>query len=112
MEKTTQRRKFIQSAIATIGTLLFGNTLRAEWDENAYNKTEIVDSIRSIGIGDLSNIVDGSNLIDLNIPEIAENGAIVPVEIHSKIPDTRRIFLFAEKNPQPLVADVVFSKYT
>ena len=48
-------------------------------------------------------------LIELNTPEIAENGAIVPITIQSQIPQTERIFVFSEKNPQPLVSDYVFS---
>jgi sulfur-oxidizing protein SoxY len=35
---------------------------------------------------------------------IAENSAIVHIEIESKLPGTRSILLFAEKNPQPFVA--------
>jgi sulfur-oxidizing protein SoxY len=45
-----------------------------------------------------------SSQIQLKAPEIAENGAIVPVEITSMIAGTQTIYIFAEKNPQPLVA--------
>lgn len=40
----------------------------------------------------------------LKAPDIAENSALVHIEIESKLPDTRSILLFAEKNPQPFVA--------
>lgn len=45
-----------------------------------------------------------SDAIELKAPDLAENSAIVHVEIQSHLPDTRTIWLFAEKNPQPLVA--------
>ncbi|MGZ8198308.1 MAG: thiosulfate oxidation carrier protein SoxY, partial [Burkholderiales bacterium] len=37
-------------------------------------------------------------------PDIAENGAVVPVAITSKIPNTQSISILAEKNPFPLAA--------
>jgi sulfur-oxidizing protein SoxY len=41
--------------------------------------------------------------IELTIPEIAENGALVPVTVTSSINDIRRISLVVEKNPVPLI---------
>ena len=40
----------------------------------------------------------------LKAPDIAENSAIVHIEIESKLPGTETIWVFADKNPQPLVA--------
>ena len=104
-----ERREFLRSAFAIVGTLIMTPSHSSDWDKIAYNKTRIVDSIKSVGINDFSNIIDGSDLIELNTPEIAENGAIVPITIQSQIPQTERIFVFSEKNPQPLVSDYVFS---
>jgi sulfur-oxidizing protein SoxY len=39
---------------------------------------------------------------------MAENGAVVPLEVISKIPNTESIVLFADKNPQPLIASFDF----
>lgn len=41
----------------------------------------------------------------MEVPLVAENGAIVPVTVESLLPETRRILLFAEKNPGPLLAE-------
>lgn len=46
-----------------------------------------------------------SDAIVLKAPDVAENSALVHVEITSKLPDTEFITLFAEKNPQPMVAE-------
>jgi sulfur-oxidizing protein SoxY len=51
----------------------------------------------------VADAVESEDVI-LRAPDIAENSAIVHVEIQSKVPDTRSILIFAEKNPQPLVA--------
>jgi sulfur-oxidizing protein SoxY len=45
-----------------------------------------------------------SKAITITAPDIAENGAVVPVAIASRIPGTQQISLVAEKNPFPLAA--------
>ncbi len=50
-----------------------------------------------------------SDQVILEIPLVAEDGAVVPVTLKSHIPMTRRLLLFAEKNPGPLLAAFTFS---
>ena len=45
-----------------------------------------------------------SDKIDLKSPDIAENGAVVPVSVKSALPKTEQIFILVEKNPNPLAA--------
>jgi len=45
-----------------------------------------------------------SDAIELTAPEIAENGAVVPVQIESKLPGTKLIAILTEKNPRALTA--------
>ncbi len=47
--------------------------------------------------------------IELKVPDIAENGAVVPVSATSNIPGTTSMAIFVEKNPSPLIADFAFS---
>lgn len=47
--------------------------------------------------------------IQLVAPEIAENGAMVPVEVSADIPGVTRIALVVEKNPNPLAATFDFT---
>jgi sulfur-oxidizing protein SoxY len=49
-----------------------------------------------------------SDAVRMEIPQLAENGAIVPITVESLLPDTRRILIFAEKNPGPLLAEFHF----
>lgn len=46
--------------------------------------------------------------IDLTTPDIAENGAAVPVSVASRLPGTTDLYLLVEKNPLPLVAAFAF----
>jgi len=45
-----------------------------------------------------------SDDITLNVPDFVENGAVVPVEITSRLPGTQEIYILSEANPFPLVA--------
>ena len=74
--------------------------LAAEWNKAAFDAKVLADALKGIG----ATSVADSDQIQLKAPEIAENGAIVPVEITSRIPGTRTIYIIADKNPQPLVA--------
>jgi sulfur-oxidizing protein SoxY len=41
--------------------------------------------------------------IAINAPDIAENGAVVPVDVVVNLPDVESIAIFGEKNAYPLV---------
>lgn len=45
-----------------------------------------------------------SKEIVITSPEIAENGAVVPVSVSTTLPNTSEIYIFVEKNPSPLAA--------
>ena len=53
-----------------------------------------------------------STEINLQAPPIAENGAVVPVVIESKLPNTRMIAIVSEKNPHALSAAFHFPEGT
>ncbi|HXF17024.1 MAG TPA: thiosulfate oxidation carrier protein SoxY [Burkholderiales bacterium] len=102
------RRTFLRSlaigggylCVFSAGWLRPVKLFAAEWNQAAFEAKVLADTLK--GIGALS--VSDSDQIQLKAPEIAENGAIVPVEITSKIPGTQAIYIIADKNPQPLVA--------
>jgi len=104
----SSRRKILRSFaigstyIATFaaGCLRPVIVLAAEWNKAAFDAKVLADAMKSLG----ATAVTESDQIQLKAPEIAENGAIVPVEITSKIPGTQTIYIIADKNPQPLVA--------
>jgi sulfur-oxidizing protein SoxY len=82
--------------------------LAAEWNKAAFDATAVPDAIKAIGASDIAQ----SDGIELKAPEIAENGAIVPVEVTSRLPGTQSLWIIADKNPQPLVAEFTFTEAT
>jgi len=53
-----------------------------------------------------------SEAITLKVPEIAENGAVVPVTVKTKMANVTNISIFADKNPQPLAASFTLPEGT
>jgi sulfur-oxidizing protein SoxY len=106
--KNTSRRKFVRAiafgsayvAVAAAGWLRPLAALAAEWNKAAFDAKVLAEALKYVGAPSATE----SDQILLKAPEIAENGAIVPVEITSKIPGTQTIYIIADKNPQPLVA--------
>lgn len=74
--------------------------LAAEWNKSAFDAKTLAGALKNIGATSAAD----TDQIQLKAPEIAENGAIVPVEITSQIPGTQTIYVIADRNPQPLVA--------
>lgn len=51
-----------------------------------------------------------SERITLKTPDIAEDGAVVPITVESGLPDVEAILIFVEKNPSPLAARFRFDQ--
>jgi sulfur-oxidizing protein SoxY len=69
-------------------------------NREAFDATVLDAGLIAAGVADAVE----TDQIVLKAPDIAENSALVHIEIESKLADTRSILLFAEKNPQPFVA--------
>ena len=78
--------------------------LAAGWNKDAFQAKTPGDALKGIGAAAPAESRD----IAIDVPEIAENGAVVPVEITSNVPGTRSIALVVEKNPFPLAAKFDF----
>ena len=101
----TDRRKFLTLAmaaatLAATGLMRAGATLAAAWNKPAFDSKAVADALKNIGA---TNLIDSKD-IAITAPDIAENGAVVPVAITSKVPNTQSIYIIAEKNPFPLAA--------
>jgi sulfur-oxidizing protein SoxY len=97
-----QRRDFLALiALMAAGGLLPAGVARAEeWNKTAFSAKNMDDLLRSLGAGAPKLSAE----VVLVAPEIAENGAVVPVEIESKVPGTQSIAILIEKNPNILTA--------
>jgi len=85
----------LASAIAT-GLLSPGRAFAA-WNKSAFEAKSTIDAMKSLGFGN----AEDSKAIEIRAPDIAENGAVVPIDITSNIPGTTAISVFIEKNPFP-----------
>lgn len=97
-----KRRKFLKHSIVFTATgfvLLETELSQAEWKAADFAPGPFDATMKQLLKG--KPIVE-TNKIDLNIPEIAENGALVPVTVTSSLQDIRRIALVVEQNPVPL----------
>lgn len=87
------------AAATAVGLVKPGELLAAEWPKAAFEAKTLNDAMKSIGVADASETAE----IQIKAPDIAENGAVVPVEAACNIPGVTSIAVFAEKNPTPLV---------
>jgi sulfur-oxidizing protein SoxY len=78
--------------------------LAAAWNKDAFGAKTAADALKSIGAANASPTKD----LAIEAPQIAENGAVVPIEITSNIPGTRSISVLIDKNPFPLVGKFDF----
>ncbi|HWI13674.1 MAG TPA: thiosulfate oxidation carrier protein SoxY [Burkholderiales bacterium] len=72
----------------------------AGWNEAAFAGKTMDETLKAIGAGKPSQ----STSIMLTAPDIAENGAVVPVTVQSSLPNTESIAILIEKNPNTLAA--------
>lgn len=93
------------SIAVTAGLIKPGTVLAAEWNKSAFDATTVADALKNAGGVGATESKD----IQIKAPEHAENGAVVQVEVTSKIAGTTSIAILVEKNPRPLIADSEFS---
>jgi sulfur-oxidizing protein SoxY len=101
------RRTLLKSAAAVLGMFALSplKALAAVWNKPAFESGNMNDALQGLG----AEMVGPSRDIVLVAPDMAENGAIVQIEVESHIPGTEAIAILAEKNPTPLIANFVFS---
>ena len=108
MQSTNKRRIFLKGSLAagTAGVavaagLLTPRAVVAAWNEKAFQAKSIDDAL-SASMGMASNTA--SDAIKIKAPDIAENGAVVPVSVKVDMEGVESIALLAEGNASPLVA--------
>ena len=78
----------------------------AAWNKEAFGAKTAGDALKSLGIGAATPSKD----VSIDAPQIAENGAVVPIEISSAIPGTTALVVVVDKNPFPLIARFDFKE--
>lgn len=103
----TMRRSVLRAVVVSVATVMLRplQLLAGTWNKAAFDAKAIADALKGIG----ATAFEESDRFVLNPLEIAENGAIVPLEIASQIPGTEAIYILVDKNPQPLTAVFEFA---
>ena len=106
-----KRRIFLKGALATGATglaisagLLTPRVVLAAWPKSAFDATNVDGAVTGL-FG--SNALTGSDKIKIKAPDIAENGAVVPISVTTDIDGAESISVIAEKNSNPLAASFV-----
>ena len=85
------------AAVAAAGLLKTTQAAAAVWNKSGFESKAVVEALKSLGA---SSAADSRDIV-ITAPEIAENGAVVPIEVVSRIANTQSISIIAEKNPFP-----------
>lgn len=112
-----KRRTFLKAglasgaaAVAVNAGILAPNTVLAAWNEAAFKTKTVAEGMNAVfGAGNAADSAD----IKLKAPQIAENGAVVPVEVDATaMKGVESIAIFADKNPVALACTYNFSGNT
>ncbi len=108
-----KRRIFLQGSLAagTVGVavgagLMTPRAVLAKWSADAFAAKEIPAALNGLYGSDTT---ETSDAIKIKAPDIAENGAVVPITIETDMADVNNIALIAAENGTPLVADFKLS---
>jgi sulfur-oxidizing protein SoxY len=100
----TNRRDMLAHSAALMGLLatagLLPQAAHAAWTQAAFDAKTLADSVKALGGGTPTESKD----ITLTGPDIAENGAVVPVGCSTNLPGVKRMAILVEKNPSVLAA--------
>ncbi len=84
------------AALATIGFIT--PEAAAAWNKAAFEGKTLEEAMKALGASSPAQSAD----IQIIASDIAENGAVVPIQLVSRIPNTQQIALMVEKNPNVL----------
>jgi sulfur-oxidizing protein SoxY len=110
-----KRRTFLRGSIATgavgvaVGAgLLTPQMVLAAWPKAAFESTTVDDALTGL-FGSKDHT--GSDQIKIKAPDIAENGAVVPISITTDLA-ADSISIIADKNASPLAASFILGSDT
>jgi sulfur-oxidizing protein SoxY len=87
--------------LAAAGWLAPETAAAQAWNKNAFEAKTMDETMKAFGGGAPAQSKD---IAFVSTPDIAENGAVVPIGVSSSIPKTESIAILVEKNPNLLAA--------
>ncbi|MBM3338778.1 MAG: thiosulfate oxidation carrier protein SoxY [Betaproteobacteria bacterium] len=94
----------IYGAMLALGMIRPGTAQAQAAMQAAFQAKGIPDTLKALGAAGATESAD----ISIVSPDIAENGAVVPVGVNSKIPNTDMVALLVDKNPNALAGAYQF----
>ncbi|HSC00297.1 MAG TPA: thiosulfate oxidation carrier protein SoxY [Burkholderiaceae bacterium] len=98
------RRDVLAQAAAVTGIMasagLLPTAAQAAWSQAAFEAKNMADAVKALGGAAPAESKD----VTLTGPDIAENGAVVPLACGCALPGVKRLALLVEKNPNTLAA--------
>lgn len=98
--RTLLKSSLAASAVVVAGSVIPGRVMAA-YPKAAFEQKDPAASLNNIyGMSDYTESDD----IRIKAPEIAENGAVVPIQVNSSIANTESISIIINENPTPITA--------
>jgi len=102
------RRLILKSAAGGIAGLALGSfpfpafaaADAKDWPADAFKQKSEADALKAL----YGKSAEASDKVSLDAPEIAENGAVVPVSVASSLPNVTGIAVLVLENPNTLAA--------
>jgi len=104
-----KRRSFLKGSLiagAAVSTGLLSPNMAFAEGADPFEAKSVDDVLKALGISG----AETSDKIKIKAPEIAENGAVVPVGITSEIEGTTEIISITAANPTPMAAKYTFGE--
>jgi sulfur-oxidizing protein SoxY len=98
----TRRETLKQSAVVAglLATAGFPQFAQAAFNKVAFDAKSVQDAAKAAGAASLAESKD----VTITGPDIAENGAVVPLGASTSLPGVKQLLILVEKNPAALVA--------
>ena len=94
------RRLFVRGSIALAALWAVPRALLAgAWPDKAFASSAASEAMTELFGADQAT---DSSAISLTAPEIAENGAVVPITVETTLENVQSVSIVVEKNPRPL----------
>jgi len=98
------RRAVLERSAKVAGLLVaagcWSPAAHAAWPQAAFEAKSLADALKALGGAAPVESKD----VTLTAPDIAENGAVVPLACGCAVPGVKRLLLLVEKNPNTLAA--------
>ena len=101
------RRDLLSHSVRVAGLLATAGLLPSlalaqagAWNKAAFDAKTLAEALKALGAGAPVESKD----VTITGPDIAENGAVVPIGASTALPGAKRLLLLVEKNPNVLAA--------